>query len=226
MEHFAIVGYARTGSTWLSSSLSSHPNIASGGEIFNDTNKFWRNWEQSPKLYLDYIREIGKEKGNINELTEFCGFKLLYYHAKELGDFFPVLENTKIIHLKRRRHLMSFTSKLLVQNSQKLKIRHPYQAQYKNQDIVIESPDKLFDHFKNREHTWKHFDNLFKKHEVLEVWYEDMCFDVEKEHTRILEFLGAEQMPLSSGTKKQRDKLLRESLKIYVEASQYLIKAL
>ena len=248
MEYFAIIAYARSGSTWLSSSLGSHPHIASGGEIFNWTNPHWRNWTkkgESAESYLGHIKEIGIERGNITKETKICGYKLLYYHTTmhpslavesandsshtttELN-IEAITKNTKIIHLKRRRHLMSITSNLLVENSKRDNIVRPHQAKYINQNITIESNalENIHNKFKEKEKKWEYFDNVFKNHEKIEVWYEVMCLNPEKEHNKILEFLGAKQVPLKGKTKKQRTTLLRETITNYGEASQYLIKAL
>lgn len=249
MEYFAIIAFARSGSTWLSSSLGSHPHIASGGEIFNWTNPHWREWTKrgkSAELYLDYMKEIGAQRGNITTETKVCGYKILYYHATNMhpslavesanGESYHTTElnldaitkNTKIIHLKRRRHLMSITSNMLVDNSKRDKIRGPYQNKYTDQNITIKSKtlENMHNKFKEKEKKWDYFDNVFKNHEKIEVWYEDMCLNPEKEHNTILEFLGVEKMPLRSGNKKQRTELLRDTIINYGEASQHLIKML
>jgi len=231
MEHFAIVCFARSGSTWLSVALGSHPNIASGGEIFNPQSPFWKNWKalnegkDDQQQYLNEMVEVGKEQRNITNKTKMCGYKLLYYQSNETN-ISSITKDTKIIHLKRRRHLMSVTSNLLVQNSQKAKVFKPHQADYVNPNITIKAPQHLHQSFKRREEQWANFDNVFKNHEVIEVWYEDMCSNPEREHETILSFLGVPQIPLKSHIKKQRDRLLRDTIINYGEASQHLIKML
>lgn len=230
MEYFAILGFARSGTTWLSGSLGSHPHIASGGEIFNNTNPYWNKWKidgTNPDYYLDHMIDIGMERGNITDKTKMCGFKVLYYHARQEVDVNDISKKLKIIHLKRRRHLMSITSNMMVENSKNANVERPYQNEYIDQKVCFTPKELKNIHlkFKHREKDWDYFDDAFKNYEKIEVWYEDMCQNPEREHKRILEFLGMKQMPLRGRTTKQRTMLLRDSIN-YDEASQHLIKAL
>ena len=218
----------RTGSTWLDTSLNSHPNIISCGEIFNENNKKKFEYKDA-NLHLDYIKKIHKDQGKIKDETKFFGFKLLYYQAARLENVHSILEkHIKIIHLKRRRHLMSITSKLLIDNSTRNKIKRPYQAKYIDHNVTIEKKVlvNINNNFKNKEKKWEYGDDLSKNNETIEIWYEDMCLNSEKEHNKILDFLGAKQVPLKSKIIKQRDVLLRDMIVNYGETSQYLIKAL
>ena len=123
---------------------------------------------------------------------------------------------------------MSITSNMMVDNSKEANVRYPYQNKYINQNVFIKKEDlkRMHTRFKSREKDWDYFDEIFKNYDKIEVWYEDMCLNPEKEHNRILEFLGMEQRPLEGRTKKQRTELLKDTIINYGEASQYLIKAL
>tara|TARA_Y100000034_G_scaffold288_1_gene399 strand:- start:1462 stop:2163 length:702 start_codon:yes stop_codon:yes gene_type:complete len=233
MDNFIIIAHARTGSTWLSTSLASHPHIASGGEIFSKGNYNWKKWkkigEGGPEDYLDYVYSVGRRTGRITNKTKICGYKILYGHdVKQVDVKSFVPKETKVIHLKRRRHLMSLTSQILTQKARWALARNPWQTPYEHQECFINKKqlERISDFYKEREKKWEYFDEVFEDHSTLEIWYEQMCEDTEKTHNKVLDFLGIERQPLESRMIKQRDKLLREIIINYEEASQYLIKAL
>lgn len=230
MDHFIILAHARTGSTWLSTSLGSHPQITSGGEIFSNGNRHWTKWkeEQGQEKWQEYIKHMykyGETENKITQNTVAVGYKLLYDHDVKEIDISLIPQDVKIIHLKRKRNLMCLTSQILAKKSGLLGLKNPWQQPYVNQRIIVPIK-KMFWEINAYKKQWKHFDETFKNNEIIEIWYEQMVANPEKEQNRVLDFIGIKKIPLISRIKKQRNKLLREIIINYDEVSQHLIKAL
>lgn len=119
-SRFVILATQRTGSTWLTGMLDSHPAIASYEELFLPADEDRRSWGPADQEFFDnYYRRHAKHKlplarsfwalKYLNALyaprpaTDAVGMKLMYSQLKERPWLlaYMVLRRIRVIHLVR-----------------------------------------------------------------------------------------------------------------------------
>ncbi len=111
----------RSGSNWLGSLLSSHPQIRVCGEVFNESS----NNPDPTVMFFNQFREIHSLRGprltfkyldwfNANYEGTYCSvaFRLMYNHFHKKPEILSKLiwDHYKIIHLIRENHLDALLS--------------------------------------------------------------------------------------------------------------------
>jgi len=227
---FIILGTARTGSNFLRSLLNSNSRILAFGELFRfydsigwdlpDYDRFFQSrtlvslMQEDPARFLEK-RVFRKYPANISAV----GFKIFYYHAqndtrKDVWNFLRNREDIKVIHLKRNNTLRLILS---------LRIAHETDrwtdidgTEEKNHVISISYEDCLRA-FTEKPKKEKQFDIAFQNHDKIDVLYEDLSYDYEKEMKRIQDFLGIQYEPLKPSTFKQAVLSLSKAISNYFE---------
>lgn len=222
---YIILGGPRTGSNLVRSLLNSHSSIIAFGEIYR--NKHEIGWDLpgyfKTKRMLELFRnnpveflktEVFKK---VPKGISAVGFKLFYHHAQDniWKLLWPFLKNDKelrIIHLKRKNILKSHLSYLKAVRSGMW-----FKSNGLTEDstpIHIDYEDCLneFERLRNFE---KYFDDYFKHHQKIGVFYENLCLNRQSEMQRIQSFLGATHEKIFLSTYKQSHQPLCKSIANY-----------
>ena len=177
---FAIVGYARTGSNYLSGGINSSRSVYMYHEIFAEHNR------QLGKNFDEIMSKLYQKQG---KRIKHVGFKLFYYHlTDDEWKKFLSHKDFSIIHLLRRNRLrtlvsleIAFKTNRWTSGNSKLSLESR---------IVHLDPDKLL---KDIEKIIK-YENItrvrFRDRKMIEVVYEDVVKDPINQFTQIGNFLG------------------------------------
>ena len=244
-----VVASTRTGSTWLSSLLDSHPEIRFHGELFNLAHAPVEA-VLDPGAYLD--RCLGD--GGVHRVV---GFKLLDHQARVeyLNDFLgemdegrpsdvdwrrlfpkrPVAENDapamaatwallrrsggRIVHLRRRNLLRREISQEIMMAESRTRWRG---ASPSGRPRVRLAAEGLAVAFASQIASSEEVDRFFAGGAKLNVFYEDLVRDLAVETARILDFLGVRIMPLGLDRPTPIDRGLRDAVDNYAEVEKAL----
>jgi LPS sulfotransferase NodH len=206
-RRFVIVCRPRSGSNFLRSLLNSHSRLIAFSEIFRGFTPInwglpgygqrkisWDLYSRDPVRFLTHQVFCDYPSG-----IAAVGFKLMYEHASDeqsrhLWSHLQQDDGLLVIHLKRRNYLRSYIS------LQRAKMTD----QWVNMSgQPLESPPLTLD----PAHCFKAFeemrlqefktDRLFHANHVLNLYYEDLVNNRQREIQRIQNFLGLPVMSLS-----------------------------
>lgn len=201
---FCVITTQRSGSTWLSSLLDSHPNIIAFDEIF-----LARTPRQLPEKYYLRFYDFRKQTSGqrpwitfkyldefINHYPEphqFIGFKVMYNHLFHYPEILVKLiqDQYKIIHLNRENHLDIFISSV---NSKKHALAHT-KTQVQLEAVTLE-PAALLKSLKSLEMKKKLAQNFLLPClplPKLEISYHSLCTNKNQVLNSITDFLGVEE---------------------------------
>ncbi|MHC5073232.1 MAG: Stf0 family sulfotransferase [Planctomycetota bacterium] len=223
---YLIITRGRSGSNFLLSLLGSHPSIKRTVELFGESRL------RKPDVMKDIIK-----CGSVPYLESYLkvrlfkpvvGLKILYHQLEEnyarrwgindLGNILDYLKSNKVIkviHLKRRDRFRWMVSIKMAGKSKVYAIRDDSK---RDKDITVELfKDECLKYFKEVEEWEKRYDDFFKVHSLLEVYYEDLATDTQAECDRILDFLGVYHRELKADTRKQNIRPLSEVIENYQE---------
>jgi len=160
------------------------------------------------------------------------GIKILYYQVEHrygqrwgvsgLPNVLELLksqQDIKIVHLKRRNYLKTLASIRFASLTKKYAVRE----QTKTVDnFSIELTADECEHEFSRIRQWERlYDDIFKDHKILEIYYEILVTEQGRECDRILDFLSVPRRTLTTGLKKLRKRPLSEVVKNYYELKRY-----
>lgn len=228
VSRFIVLGSGRTGSNLLVSMLNSHPQIQCLNELFNPSEPdriLWGRAERetgsedlalrasNPVRFLEervFVDPTGRAR--------LVGFKIFYYHARD-----PIGEQVwlhlrsdselKVIHIKRRNRLRKHLSEQVAKMTRKWAITSDREA-HRNIKVTlpVEQCVASFERTIGYENEAAEF---FKNHAILDVYYEALSSNSEQIGARVLNFLGAKQLPMVSSTRRQIVQPLREIVENY-----------
>ncbi|MBW3020334.1 sulfotransferase [Candidatus Woesearchaeota archaeon] len=233
-QKLIIVCNARTGSNHLINLLNSHPNIKTFGEIFN-LEKPRRVLKNPLKLLKETINKRYPSKFKVvsikilysqltledfvldNNMKEFPFFYRRYQLARELLsktnknkvnkrmqkvlNYLEKNKEIKIIHLKRRNLLETYLSLKLAM----IKDEWVYRENSNDLKIKVDFEDCL-KNFEKIKYYEKKYDDLFKNHKRIDIFYEDLIERQEITLKKIQRFLELPENNLKSKLKKQGKK--------------------
>ena len=218
-QKFVLLAHARSGSSMVVHTLNKHPSIVCFGEVFvgqrigfnvdgydNASKKllYLRNRHPMEFLnrtifppYSDDVRAVGFKL--FPDQFESGQFKIAW-------DWLCSDHNVKIILLRRLDMLAAYTSLLIA--------RQTNFGDGSDTRITIDL-DECLREFEDRERY--HEDMLAKlgKHDLLEVFYEDMTQDLSKQFIDFQEFIGVDMIPLEVESKKKEVRPLSEVITNY-----------
>jgi LPS sulfotransferase NodH len=225
-----VICHSRTGSNFLLWLLESHPRIAHIGEPFG-TNELVHPWVVS-RIHeiggLGYLKERLQRKSNERVTVfkfQYVHFELEYAERWSLSDMDNIRTylagelNMKVVHLKRRNRLENLISHRLAEVTKKYILFDP-KKRVDNLQVEI-TPDECVSEFEKVTAFEKYYSELFAKHSVLDIYYEDLYKNTQMEGKRVLDFLGIKRVPLRERTVKQNIRPIREVLKNYDALKEY-----
>lgn len=202
-KKFCVITTQRSGSTWLSTLLDSHPQIKAFEEPF-----IWRkhrpNWKEkglptyynfkintkvkSPLTifkYIDLLNNYDDEQKDIKTI----GFKLMYNQILENPELLIKLISDKytIVHLVRQNHLDILVSRASLRQNNAV---HSKENQIKTKQVALDT-SMLVKKLEDLERTHKIFRTVLKLMPlpVLEISYESLKVDKNKVLGSIADFL-------------------------------------
>jgi LPS sulfotransferase NodH len=213
VTRFIILAAARTGSTLLRELLGSHPGVFAGGEIFNSklmAQGFIPWFEIAPseeQARINSDANLNRARQDdpgrfvdelINVTAAFgyhaIGFKTMYELPNpedSAGQYLIADKTIRVIHLKRRNLLRRRVSWERALATDKWFQFHGGEAP---QLPVITLPiTEVVHEFISIEAKQKQYDECFKEHPMLEVFYEDLERDPQAVGARALGFLGIQR---------------------------------
>jgi len=226
---FIILARSRTGSNFLRGLLNEHPQIVVLGELFQNNQEIgwaYPGYTQSKRtlaLFRDRPVKFLDQKvfRNFSNQTKAVGFKIFYYHAhsnswKPVWEYLQNQKDLRIIHIKRKNLLKTILSKkkadltnIWVDTDGNNQTRKPFSI-----TLDFDECQELFSQTRNWENEYAAF---FSKHQILDIFYEDLARDYSKEIQRVINFLEVDQHPVQPQTRKQAKRTLSESIENYEE---------
>lgn len=233
MIKFVVLSTQRSGSTFLATSLSSHPRIHCYEEIFLCTN-------HDPETYLTYrtaslnrrLAHLFQRKQLIDEYLldlytanehsgDAVGFKLMYPQIRQLPEIVAWIKehNIKVIHLIRQNTLKVIVSH---QAAKKRKLYHLTQPLTHISKVHL-TPRKVKSSLVYLTQQVQKYRRIFADNPYLEVAYESFVAHQNYETQRILQFLRIEPfVPLTSPLVKINPDSLSDLIENYEEIARTL----
>lgn len=209
---FLVLTRSRTGSNLLIQALNSHPKIASEYEIFG-----LLGGESEQEI-------LGRCFGKQPFFIEAKGFKIFYYHPQDveespIWDQLQAMRDLRVIHLKRRNYLRAEISSRIAYTTGVYGVRSDTEFKKYKQVLqpVLFQPDELARLFQKNQEWELEGEKRFADHDRIELLYEDLASNFEREYRRVLEFLGIDFHPPRVDFKKQSAKNMREQVSNYQE---------
>ena len=224
---FLVLCAERTGSSMLVGLLGSHKECFVAGELFNPrliAKGHLAGWPNPKDRELLALRQADPV-GFISRVFEIiarrgyraAGFKLMYQHGQKqvaATEYLVSQKDIRVIHLKRRNLLRRLLSERRAQST----------------DVWSETPDasgspppsvdlpflNSASNFAHIETKQAEYEERFKSHPVLELFYEDLANDPQAVGACALEFVGLRpEGPLEIRFKKTGTDPLRQAIANY-----------
>jgi Sulfotransferase family len=230
---YVIIGLGRCGSNMLRGLLNSHPRILALGELFRDLQGLpaydlplfsasradGRLFRAEPVRFLE--RRIFKPYPSY---LSAVGFKGIYSQLAR-PEMSPVLdhlrdqEQLKVIHLKRRDTLKTYLSHLQAKQHQRWINTTGIKQRHRPLAIAVDQ----FRDFYRRARDWEgRCDEVFRHHQKIELFYEDLVADFDGEMSRVQAFLGVERRKVVPLTYRQSYLPLSAAISNYAEIEEEL----
>ena len=225
-NRFIILTDQRSGSNHLAGLLDSHRSVRVAGELFNpDRHHLDRSHElvqglgdlrsRDPVAYLEafYTQPL-------DESTTHIGFRIFHDHARQRSEkgiwtALRRMRNLQVIHLKRGNILRNLLSlKLAERSSEWERLEGTPPVRY--DPLRIEFKEAIA-HIKARERSFSRASRFFRRHQRIEILYEDLEREEERTLEALLRFLGLAMQPLASSTLKQNQQSTRELIENHAE---------
>jgi hypothetical protein len=207
-SRFVILGIQRTGTTWIRTTLDSHPAILTLGEVFLhshgrfpfrrkaglDVQQNYRSyieksarrrvqhWFNRPALVADYLQHLYTQPG-----YDAIGFKLMRTHCKMFPTVVPYLLDEKVpaIHVVRRNVLKTLISR---ESARQRKLFHAKSdVPVKKIKIDVASLLPTLERIAADNQEWE---TIFRNARYLQVSYESFVSNKELELRRMYEFIS------------------------------------
>lgn len=208
---FIILAAARTGSNLLRELLASHPGVFAGGEVFNfklieqgfipwfeigspsaeqaeinSNEHLIRLWHGDPGRFIEELMRLTEGWG-----YRAIGFKTMYELPNPedpAGRYLINDKSVRVIHLKRRNLLRRRISwERAVATDKWFQFRG---GEAPELPVITLPIQEIIREFVDLEAKQKEYDESFKEHPLLEVFYEDLAQNPQAVGNRALTFLG------------------------------------
>jgi LPS sulfotransferase NodH len=229
-RRFIILTTARSGSNFLLGMLNSHTQVLAFGELFREKKNI--GWDLDPYdryLQSDRLKKLAQRDPvafienkvfrNFPAVKKAVGFKIFYYHAQDesmrhLWRFLRDQNDINVIHLKRMNTLKTmlslkkaFLTNKWTQTSIEKEERSSISLDY----------EECLENFNWTQQTQKKYDKFFQNHPKLDITYEDLSNNVDREMERIQKFLGIDYEICTPATIKQSNQTLSQAISNYPE---------
>lgn len=242
MKKFVIISVKRTGSNFLCSVLTQHPEIMAHTEIFNES-AIYGAWgyefnftalSKDPKIRrkleirnddpYHFLDKVYNETQKVKKTVRHVGFKIFKDQGDELIKSLARDKSFKKIILKRKNRLKHYISLMLAENSGKF---------YHKSDEKVDKPPKINLNAQNflrfSAQTKKFFNKIEKEilnseSKLLTLYYEDIVSN-KSFYTKIQIFLGTKKVinKFESKTRKSNIYTNNEVIENYDEFVETLI---
>lgn len=149
-----------------------------------------------------------------------AGFKIMYNHpldqdAPQLWETLMNMSNLSVIHLRRRNLLRAFVS---------WKIAHEHQYWFRarrdpglplNQRKSSLDEEEVRAWFRTSTRWREGFEQQFRHHPTLDIYYEDLVENRERELERVMAFLGVTPFKMRTHLTRQNPEPLKELVSNY-----------
>lgn len=213
---FVLVGLGRCGSNLLKFALKQNPQINMVGEYFNK-HSYPESLEQDGKSRAESFFNEDHHQGAV-----VTGFKLFIHHGRKDGvktvwKYLQEEKDIRVIHLSRRNIFKRILS-LEVANVRGQWLKDKLGAN----DIYITHPAewwqaKIEQDVKKEQRLTR----IFKEHDRLHIFYEDLVSDWEPMTLNIQEFLGVKPVLLEKSISKQEQMPPSQRCPNYGELQSY-----
>jgi GR25 family glycosyltransferase involved in LPS biosynthesis len=158
--------------------------------------------------FNNYLKKRNIDKNKIKKILE----KAFKYIKKDKRLF--------VIHLKRRNLLKTYFSELKAwKTDQWFEKKQEKNAEKNFKPVKIDYQD-LLGYLKQTEFLQKKYDEIFKKHKKIEIFYEDLVNQKNKTMKKIFNFLGVPYVKTTTNLKKQNTLPLSKSISNYKQLKQ------
>jgi LPS sulfotransferase NodH len=227
VTRFILLGRPRTGSTLLQTLLDTHSQVRVFGELFALYNL--PGWGIEPILQSPQSIEL-IQKRPISFLEDYffgsvcrrliaspfkphlraLGFKLFYDHAHEepwqaVWTYVKERTELKIVHIKRRNILEAHLSHRRAQANRSW-ISTPRNEEQAEQDSELRlhlDYDECLRAFTYTRDQERLCDEMFGRHQRIDIFYEDLAQSLPAETDRVQDFLEVSREQLNPHTRKQ-----------------------
>ncbi|MDZ7752522.1 MAG: sulfotransferase [Gammaproteobacteria bacterium] len=219
---FIILSRSRSGTNFLRGLLNSHPAIRCFSEVFGAPDSVKWGMDDLPDHVSHHTRQMKnrpdrfvetKVYGPVPSRIQAVGFKIFYYHAAEaptqhIWDWLHHHSEIKVIHMMRRNLLDTAISLRLAQASGSWKVSKasPNTGSDRAGPLVSIDPDWCQEVFEQTTIWQKSAEKWFCDHDILNLYYEDLREDPNREIKRCLDFLHLPQAKLDPNTIRQSKK--------------------
>ena len=228
-QKFLILCHPRTGSNFLVGLLQSHPQLRAFGEVFTEDNNIYWGYPgytsqqifdlryEDPVFFVDKL--VYRE--TFPPSIKAVGFKLLYFQPKQenqqiIWKYLKEINNLKIIHLTRKNIFHTYVSHQVAKITNQFTSIEQEQNNSSN-DRNLFKPffvdyDRCLLAFENISRWEVEYGNIFNKSTQIyyNITYEALIENFEEETSQLQKFLGVDHHQLTSYTKKQIKKSIKE----------------
>ena len=226
---FIVLGYPRTGTSMVISTLRKHPQIVGFGEIFMhqevglnlnydynffDLDKILAIRNKYPLEFLDSFI-FTSYRSNLKAV----GFKLFPHQMdnhrfKSMWQWLETNKEMKIILLTRKNWLASYSSYLIAKKDNNWWVGNP---SHRTKSTVYIEPDNLSKYFSKRIFYDDKIMNHIRFHQILEINYEEMSKYPDHTFRMVQDFLETDILKLKVSSVKKEIRPLSEVIENFEE---------
>jgi hypothetical protein len=221
---FVILALPRTGSNYLTTRLNQHPNIIANGRILNLKNSDWGGAVRQDMTSDELLRLGHLDFPNPRQRTDVraVGFKVHDSDGRTSSgraDLLGLLSTdptVSVVHLTRDNLLESLRSRTQVERTRRWVARCA--ADLEDMPTVCLTPQMCHAYFHRAKRFTARVQELFARHRVLPLTYEELCADPMVQFRRVQEFLGVSVQDLAASfLMKQESRPLSEVVENFIE---------
>ncbi len=172
-----IVGMPRSGTSLTEQILAAHPDIYGAGEIldFGQAEQAFgevinsNNCYKIGKYYTDNIKKYDKSQTALRIVNKMPG------NFMRIGQILSSLPNAKIIHCRRNAHDTSFSC---------------YKQNFAKGHEWAYDLNEIAKYYKSYEEVMAYWQKTLPPNSFLEILYEDLVYDLEKNAKKLIKYLG------------------------------------
>ena len=218
MKKFILLSTQRSGTTFLSEYMMTHPEIKMGRELFKNSSS-GRNTDNNP--YCKSNKSIN------NFLTEYystsipvCGFKLMWNHFKQYPELQIYIEENKIdiIYMERTNLLKTVVSRLSARQQQHYHSNHS--IKFKPIELAITD---IYQELDILSKTLLEIHTFLDKKSYLHINYEKFSTNHDKTLNKMQQYFDLTPYKLKCPLQKINSDTLVDVIKNYNEVYSFLI---
>lgn len=226
-RRFVVLTHARSGSTLLSLTLDTHPEIVGYRELLHPQSLWvrenqyadtpWRPWRDAHPMA--FVRDV--VFGGYADHLRAVGFKLFPEHLDRspqtagLWTWLAGQQDIAIISLHRENLLACFLSLTIAQQEQRWLAHTPEQRSQAVPSLDPEKAEKFFERqLRDRASVRERF---AQRPRFMEITYEQLDADLTGTLDRVQGLLGVQKRPLQAAILKQETRPLSQAIANYEE---------